>query len=144
MAKTIIAMWSGPRSLSTAMMRAFENRGDTEVFDEPFYAHFLEKTGIDHPGRNLVLRSQNTNWNEIVDICIGSIPNGKSIWYQKHMAQHNLSGCDLEWTKKMINCFLIRNPKDVIVSFNKKFELTSSMQLGFTQQLDLFEKLKNE
>ena len=110
MSKTIIAMWSGPRSLSTAMMRSFENRVDTDVFDEPFYAHYLEKTGIDHPGRDLILRSQNTNWNDIVDICIGSIPNGKSIWYQKHMAQHNLKGCSINWISSVKNCVFIRDP----------------------------------
>ena len=76
-----IACWSGPRNISTALMRSWSSRNDTFVSDEPFYAHYLEKTAIYHPGRDLGLRSQNTNWNEIVDICIGANPNGKSIWY---------------------------------------------------------------
>ena len=77
----IIAMWSGPRNLSTAMMRSFENREDTVVLDEPFYAHYLKKTDIQHPGREAVLRSQSANWHEVVELCSGPIPNGSSIWY---------------------------------------------------------------
>ena len=139
-----IAMWSGPRNISTAMMRSFENRPDTVVEDEPFYAHYLVKTGVDHPCRIEIIKSQENDWDIISKRLVGEIPCGKSIWYQKHMGQHNLLGCNLEWTKKMVNCFLIRNPKEVIVSFNKKFKLTSSKQLGFMQQLDLFKKLKTE
>ncbi|MBC8311840.1 MAG: HAD family hydrolase [Candidatus Marinimicrobia bacterium] len=139
-----ITMWSGPRNISTAMMRSFENRPDTVVEDEPFYAHYLVKTGVDHPCRIETIESQENDWGKVSQRLVSEIPNGKTVWYQKHMGQHNLSGCDLEWTKKMVNCFLIRDPKEVIVSFSKKFKLTSSTQLGFTQQLDLFEKLKNE
>ena len=145
MAKSIrIAMWSGPRNISTALMRSFENRPDTMVEDEPFYAHYLVETGVDHPCRTETIESQENNWNKISQRLVNKIPNNKTIWYQKHMAQHNLHGCDLSWTKKLVNCFLIREPKEVILSFSKKFELSSSKQLGFTQQLYLFKKLKNE
>ena len=99
----VIAMWSGPRNLSTALMRSFENRLDTTVIDEPFYAHFLKKTGVEHPGKQEVLRSQSTKWEEVVTLCTGKIPNNKSIWYQKHMAQHNLEGYDIRWIKKIKN-----------------------------------------
>ena len=44
-----IAMWSGPRNLSTAMMYAFAARGDCAVWDEPFYAAYLKESGSDHP-----------------------------------------------------------------------------------------------
>ncbi len=111
-----IAMWSGPRNLSTAMMRSFENRHDTAVLDEPFYAHYLFKTGLDHPGRAAVLASQSTEWDEVAQMCTGQIPGEKPVWYQKHMAQHNLEGCDLSWIKDVKNCLLIRNPKYVIAS----------------------------
>ena len=87
-----IAMWSGPRNLSTAMMRAFENRHDTVVADEPFYAHYLYKTEIDHPGKEEIIASQSTDWAEVADMCTGEIPDSKPIWYQKQMAQHNLEG----------------------------------------------------
>ena len=139
-----IAMWSGPRNISTAMMRSFENRPDTIVEDEPFYAHYLVKTGVEHPCRIETIKSQENDWDKVSQHLVGEIPSIRSVWYQKHMAQHNLPGCDLEWTKKMINCFLIRDPKEVIVSFSKKFKIKSSLQLGFIQQLELFNKLKNE
>ena len=140
----IIAMWSGPRSLSTAMMRAFENRVDTEVLDEPFYAHYLEKTDIQHPGREIILESQSTNWDEIVKLCSSPIPRGRSVWYQKHMAQHNLPGVNLEWVEKVFNCFLIRDPKEVILSYTKKYEIYSVYQLGFPQQFHLFTHLREK
>ena len=89
-----IAMWSGPRNISTAMMRSFENRPDTTVIDEPFYGHYLDKTGLNHPGREDVIASQCTDWDEIAELLSGPIPGGKPIWYQKHMAQHNLEECD--------------------------------------------------
>ena len=142
--KKRLSMWSGPRNISTAMMRSFENRPDTVVEDEPFYAHYLVKTGVDHPCRIETIESQENNWDKVSQHLVGEIPNGRMVWYQKHMAQHNVDGCDLSWTKKLINCFLIREPKEVILSFSKKFELSSSEQLGFTQQLYLFEELKNE
>jgi len=139
-----IAMWSGPRNISTAMMRSFENRPDTVVEDEPFYAHYLVETGVDHPCRIETIESQENDWDKVSHRLVSEIPNGRTVWYQKHMGQHNVDGCDLSWTKKLVNCFLIRDPKEVISSFSKKFKLTSSDQLGFTQQLHLFEKLKNE
>jgi hypothetical protein len=141
---TRIAMWSGPRNISTAMMRSFENRPDTVVEDEPFYAHYLIKTGVNHPYRIDTIESQENDWEKVSNRLVSEIPNDGTIWYQKHMCQHNLEGCDLTWTKKLVNCFLIRDPKEVISSFTKQFKLTSSAQLGFTQQLYLFEKLKNE
>ena len=137
-------MWSGPRNISTALMRSFGNRPDTIVEDEPFYAHYLLKTGYNHPMRNEIINSQSTNWNTIVKRLITEIPNNKDIWYQKHMAQHNLPNNSLDWTKHITNCFLIRNPKEVIYSYTKKFELKSADQIGFPQQLALFNKLKKQ
>ena len=92
-----IAMWSGPRNISTALMRSFENRNDTFVSDEPFYAHFLKQTGVDHPMRDKVIKSGNPNWAAVSDYLINAIPDRKSVWYQKHMAQHNLPGVDMKW-----------------------------------------------
>ena len=133
-----IAMWSGPRSISTALMRSFENRPDTFVIDEPFYAHYLKKTGIDHPFREEVMEAGTTDWNSVVDEITGPIPDGKTVWYQKHMAQHNLPGCDLRWAQKLTNCILIRHPRNVILSYSKKYEISSTYQLGYPQQVDLF------
>ncbi len=138
---TKIAMWSGPRSISTALMRSFENRPDTLVADEPFYAHYLHKTGINHPSREEVMADGNTDWNSAVDEITGRIPYGKTVWYQKHMAQHNLPGCDMKWVQKLTNCILIRHPLEVMLSYSKKYEITSISQLGYPQQMDLFKLL---
>lgn len=144
MTKTIIAMWSGPRNLSTAMMRAFENRNDTEVLDEPFYAHYLSATGLDHPGRDMIIDSQSTDWNEVVDMCTNSNLQERPIWYQKHMAQHNLEGFDISWVKDVTNCLLIRDPKYVIASYGKKFPIEDERLLGYIQQTEIIEFLEKE
>ena len=138
---TKIAMWSGPRSISTALMRSFENRSDTFVTDEPFYAHYLHKTGIGHPYRESVMADGNTDWNSVADEITGPIPEGKTIWYQKHMTQHNLPDCDMKWLGKLTNCILIRHPREVMLSYLKKYEITSISQLGYPQQIDLFKLL---
>ena len=140
----IIAMWSGPRNISTAMMRSFENREDTFVSDEPFYAHYLKLTGIDHPMRKEVMETGNSDWDEVSQYLTGTIPQDKSVWYQKHMAQHNLPGVELGWTSRLTNCFLIRNPGEVILSYSKKYEITSVYQLGFPQQFELYDKIEQD
>ena len=144
MNKTYIAMWSGPRNLSTALMRSFENRTDTAVIDEPFYAHFLKQTNLNHPGRNEIISTLDSNWDNIVLKITGPIPQNKSIWYQKHMAQHNLEGCDINWIKSFHNCILIRDPKYVIPSYNKEYSLSDEKLLGYSQQLDLIRILEDE
>src|SRR3954451_21353245 len=93
-----IAMWSGPRNISTAMMRAFENRPDTAVIDEPFYAAYLAATGLEHPMRHETIASQSTDWSEVARSLLGPVPGGRTVWYQKHMTHHMLDGVDLAWT----------------------------------------------
>jgi len=137
-----IAMWSGPRNISTAMMRSFENRKDTIVIDEPFYAYYLDKTGFDHPCKKEVLRSQSKNWNEVVDLITSDLPKNKAIWYQKHMVHHILSYDDIGWVKSFKNCFLIRHPKEVIISYAKKNNINSAYDLGYEQQVNLFKKIR--
>ena len=144
MNKTIIAMWSGPRNLSTAMMRAFENRKDTEVLDEPFYAHYLSVTELNHPGKDLILDSQSTDWNEVVTKCRKKTFQEKQVCYQKHMAQHNLEGFDISWVRDVQNCLLIRNPKDVIASYGKKFPIIDERLLGYVQQAEIIDFLEKE
>ncbi len=140
-----IAMWSGPRNISTAMMRSFDNRNDTAVLDEPFYAHYLKKTGINHPGRESIINSQSCKWDDILKMCVGPIPEGKPLWYQKHMAQHNLEGCDISWISNVKNCILIRDPKFVIQSYSKQLPINGEWQLGYKQQLEIMQYLeKNE
>ena len=139
-----IAMWSGPRNISTVMMRSFENRLDTVIIDEPFYAHYLDKTGLDHPGKDEVLASQSIDWHDVAKMCTGKIPDDKPIWYQKHMAQHNLEGCDLSWIKDVTNCFLIRDPKYVIASYGKRFPVENERLLGFIQQEELLKMIEGQ
>ena len=136
-----IAMWSGPRNISTAMMRSFENRPDTFVSDEPFYGYYLNNADIDHPGRKEVLRSMETDWDTVSKTITGLPPNEEKVWYQKHMAQHNLPGVDLTWTSLVTNCFLIRNPREVIISYHKKYEVNRAELLGYPQQVELYRKL---
>ncbi len=134
-----IAMWSGPRNISTAMMRAWENRGDTAVTDDPFYAHYLSSTGTQHPGREEVMASQSIDWRVVAKSLTGPVPDGKTIWYQKHMTQHMLPDMPLDWLAGLVNCFLIRAPEEVVASFTVIRPDAALWELGFEQQARLFE-----
>ena len=136
-------MWSGPRNISTAMMRSFENREDTIVIDEPFYAYYLKKSGLVHPGKDQIIKSQSNNWHEVVKQITSELPDGATIYYQKHMAHHIFPNNDMKWVKSFKNCFLIRHPKEVIFSYSKKNEIKNARDLGFVQQVQLFKKIKN-
>jgi hypothetical protein len=135
-----IAMWSGPRNISTAMMRSFENRPDTSVIDEPFYAAFLAATGIDHPMRGESLASQPTDPRDVVARILGPVPGARPIWYQKHMTHHMVEGFPRGWTERMRNAFLIRAPEDVLVSYVQKREDVTLDDIGFVSQRALFER----
>ncbi|HEV2213162.1 MAG TPA: HAD family hydrolase [Gammaproteobacteria bacterium] len=137
-----IAMWSGPRNISTAMMRAWENREDTVVSDEPLYAHYLLATGVKHPGRDEVIASQPNDWMLVVEQLTGPVPRGKAVWYQKHMTQHVLPDMPLDWLDMLDNCFLIRAPEAVVASFTKTRPDAALWELGFEQQLRIFEHVR--
>ncbi len=134
-----IAMWSGPRNISTAMMRSFGNRPDTFVSDEPLYANFLVRTGVDHPMRDEVIKSMESDWLKLTSYLSGDIPNKKGVWYQKHMTHHYQDGHELGWIDAFTNCFLVRHPARVILSYLKIFEIDSSDLLGFRQQKEIFD-----
>src|SRR5579863_478419 len=133
-----LAMWSGPRNISTAMMRAWENREDTAVIDEPLYAHYLVATGVNHPGREEVIASQPTDWHVVAKQLTGPIPGGKPVWYQKHMTQHVLPDMALDWLDALVNCFLIRRPELVVASFTRTRPDAALWELGFEQQSRIF------
>ncbi|HKC17821.1 MAG TPA: hypothetical protein VKC11_14060, partial [Steroidobacteraceae bacterium] len=135
-----IAMWSGPRNISTALMRSFGTRADTAVVDEPFYAAYLAGSGSMHPMRAEVLASQPDNWREVVTRLLGPVPGGKSIYYQKHMTHHMLDGFGREWIGRMRNCYLIRDPQAVLSSYAHKRSDIALADLGFVQQRELFER----
>lgn len=139
-----IAMWSGPRNISTALMRSFENRPDCRVVDEPFYACFLHKTGLDHPGREMVLTSQPT---EAVDVIRGleePLPADISFQYEKHMAHHFLPDTPTEWLKGRHHCILLRDPRAVIASYVKSRPEVTLADIGVLQLETLFEKITDE
>ncbi|MCR9149713.1 MAG: HAD family hydrolase [Rhodobacteraceae bacterium] len=136
-----IAMWSGPRNLSTAMMYAFAARGDCAVMDEPFYAAYLAATGLDHPMRAEILASQPADPARVAAICTGPIPGGKPHLYMKHMAHHMLPGFPLDWAQACVNIHLIRHPARVIASYAAKRENPTLEDIGFPQQQSLFERL---
>ena len=134
-----IAMWSGPRNISTAMMRSWGNRDDTAVIDEPFYAFYLQATGIRHPGAREVIATGETDWRKVVAHLTGPVPGGKRIFFQKQMTHHLLSQVDREWLGAVTNCFLIRDPREVIASYLKKREDPAVEDLGFVQQAKIFD-----
>jgi len=134
-----IAMWSGPRNISTAMMRAWGNRPDTFVVDEPFYAFYLKKTGADHPGAEEVIAAAETDWRKIVANLTAAIPNGARIFYQKQMTHHLLPEVSRDWLRNVTNCFLIRDPAEVIASYIKKNREPTVEDLGFVQQAEIFD-----
>jgi hypothetical protein len=135
-----IAMWSGPRNISTAMMRSFGNRPDTAVVDEPFYAAYLSATGIDHPMREETLASQSADWAEVGRALTGPVPGGRAVWYQKHMTHHMLPGVDLGWAAACRNAFLIRPPEQVLASYAAKRGEVSLADIGFERQAELFDR----
>src|SRR5215471_14410572 len=136
-----IAMWSGPRNVSTAMMRAWGNRPDSFVCDEPLYGHYLAVTHKPHPGADEITSSEETDWRKAVARLTEFDPPGKSIFYQKHMAHHLLPDIGRDWLVKLNNCFLIRNPADVITSYIAKHDFPTAEDLGFVQQVEMFDYL---
>jgi hypothetical protein len=136
-----IAMWSGPRNISTAMMRAWENREDCVVSDEPLYAHYLAATSAEHPGRDEVIAAGETDWRKVVADLLGAVPEGKPLWYQKHMCHHLLPGMDRNWIDGLTNVLLIRDPAEVVASYLRARGTVSAEEIGLPQQAELFERL---
>lgn len=136
-----IAMWSGPRNLSTAMMYAFGNRTDCAVVDEPFYAAYLARTGLEHPMRDAILAAQPQDPATVAATLAGPNPEGKAHWYQKHMTQHMIAGVPRGWMRGVTNVFLIRHPARVIASYAAKRENPTLDDIGFRQQAELFREV---
>ncbi|MEY2440070.1 MAG: hypothetical protein QOI34_1455 [Verrucomicrobiota bacterium] len=134
-----IAMWSGPRNISTALMRSWGNRPDTAVVDEPFYAWYLRKTGKVHPGVMEIIARCEPRGNRIVQQLTGPVPGAKPIFYQKQMTHHLLPEIDRSWLFAVTNCFLIRDPAEVISSYIRKSPDPALGDLGFVQQMEIFD-----
>jgi hypothetical protein len=134
-----IAMWSGPRNISTAMMRAWGNRPDTFVCDEPFYAYYLSATGRDHPGREEVIAHGETDWRKVIAQLTGRVAGGRRISFQKQMTHHLLPEIDRGWLGRVTNCFLMRDPAEVIASYIRKNNDPTLEDIGFVQQAEIFD-----
>ncbi len=137
---TRIAMWSGPRTVSTALMRAWENRPDTVVADEPLYAFYLARTGLDHPGRDEVIASQPTDWRLVLAQLTGApLPPGAVISYAKHMTHHLLPEVDRAALAPLSHAHLIRDPRELLASYARVRTEPTVADLGLAQQAEIYE-----
>lgn len=140
-----IAMWSGPRNISTAMMRSFENRADAVVWDEPLYGPYLHQTGLPHPMAEQVIAEQGSDWRPVIERIAGPIPGGHTVFYQKHMTHHLLPGMSRGWITEagLQNCFLIRDPASVLASYAHKRPDNNfdESDLGFKEQAEIFDRV---
>lgn len=133
-------MWSGPRNISTALMRSWENRPDCSVVDEPFYACYLQETGLEHPCREQILQTQSHSRETVVALLSREEP-GTALFYQKLMTHHMLPGTELAWCENLRHCFLIRDPATIIASYLQKMPSVSVEDIGIVRQLELFEEI---
>jgi Sulfotransferase domain len=138
---TTIAMWSGPRNISTAMMYSFGNRRDCTAWDEPFYAFSLKNFGNDHPMRKEILAHDDADWDRIVARC--TAPAATPVFYQKHMTHHMLDGFDRAFINGLTNAFLIRSPERVLASYAQKWADVDLRAIGFQQQEEIFDQVAN-
>lgn len=136
-----IAMWSGPRNISTAMMRAWENRGDCAISDEPLYAAFLSDTQLDHPGRDEVIATGESDYKKVIADLLGDAPDKRSLWYQKHMTHHLLPNYERDWIPKLTNILLIRDPSEVVASYVKSRASVTATDIGIPQQRQLYDEI---
>ncbi|MEM1352421.1 MAG: HAD family hydrolase [Pseudomonadota bacterium] len=134
-----IAMWSGPRNLSTAMMYSFAARSDFSVMDEPFYAPYLQFSGEDHPMRADILAAHETDPDAVARACLAKVPTPHL--YMKHMPQHMAPGFPLDWAEACVNVHLIRHPARVIASYAAKWPDVTFDQIGFRQQAEIYDRL---
>ena len=139
-----IACWSGPRNISTAFMRSWSYRDDTTVIDEPFYSSYLISTKLKHPMYKEIIKRYPSKNDDIIKLLTSKNPNKSDIWYQKHMAQHNLYGYNINWISDLKNCVLIRDPKYVIASYGKQFSVNNERLLGYIQQIEIIKYIEKE
>jgi hypothetical protein len=134
-------MWSGPRNISTALMRSWENRADCAVVDEPFYACYLQESGLAHPCREQILQTQSSSRAQVIALLCEHDP-GTELYYQKLMTHHMPSGTDMSWCTQMRHCFLIRDPAYIIASYLQKMPSVELADIGIVRQLELFNEIQ--
>jgi hypothetical protein len=123
-------------------MRSWGNRPDTAVCDEPFYAHYLLRTGAPHPGAGEVIAHHEADWRQVLAFLTGPVPGGKSIFFQKHMAHHLLPHMGEEWFPRLTHCFLIRDPRAMLLSLVKILPDAKLEDTGLPQQVAIFEDVR--
>jgi Sulfotransferase domain len=133
-----LAVWSGPRNISTALMRSWENRPDTRVVDEPLYAYYLNETGLDHPGRDEVIAAGETSWPAVVDELTAPV---EGVYYQKHMTHHLIPQLPRDWIGSLRNVLLIRDPAEVVASYVRSRADVLAEDIGLVQQAELYDQL---
>ena len=138
---TIISMWSGPRNISTTMMRAFANRADIAAIDEPFYAWYLKSTGVNHPYRDETLAKYPCDWRRVIDWIEAPSASGEEIRFLKHIAYHLPDDADLSFVLRHRNFLLIRDPRAMIASFSNKHEDVTPVIRSYEMELKMFEFL---
>jgi hypothetical protein len=133
-----LAMWSGPRNISTALMRSWENRPDTRVVDEPLYAYYLSRTGLNHPGRDEVIAAGETSWPVVVGELTAPV---EGVFYQKHMTHHLVPPLPRHWITALTNVLLIRDPAEVVASYVRSRADVLAEDIGLVQQTELYDQL---
>ena len=133
-----LAMWSGPRNISTALMRSWENRPDTRVVDEPLYSYYLNETGLNHPAREQVIAAGSTSWRAVVDELTAPVDG---VYYQKHMTHHLIPQLPRDWIPSLTNVLLIRDPAEVVTSYVRSRADVTVDDIGLVQQAALYEQL---
>jgi hypothetical protein len=136
-----LAVWSGPRNISTALMRSWENRTDSIVVDEPLYAHYLAVTGVDHPGRDEIIAAGDTDWRAVVAGLLGAVPGAARVYYQKHMTHHLTPDIDRDWIPGLTNVLLLRDPREVVASYLRSRSEVTADDIGLPQQGELYDRL---
>src|SRR3954465_11963633 len=133
-----LAVWSGPRNISTALMRSWENRPDCRVVDEPLYAYYLAETGLDHPGREEAIAAGETSWQAVVAELTAPV---EGVYYQKHMTHHLLPQLPRDWIASLTNVLLIRDPAEVVASYLRSRADVTVEDIGLVQQVALYDRL---
>jgi hypothetical protein len=133
-----LAVWSGPRNISTALMRSWENRPDTRVVDEPLYAYYLNETGLNHPGRDEIVAAGETSWQAVVAELTAPV---EGVYYQKHMTHHLIPQLPRDWIGDLTNVLLIRDPAEVVASYIRGRPDVVAEDIGLAQQAELYDQL---
>lgn len=133
-----LAVWSGPRNISTALMRSWENRPDCAVVDEPLYAYYLNETALNHPGRDEVIAAGSTDWRAVVADLTTAEP--APVYYQKHMTHHLLPQLPRDWIASLTNVLLIRDPFEVVASYVRSRADVVAADIGLVQQAELYDQ----